>query len=1699
MISILLILSTIIISVFFYLEFNDLKSKFVRYTPNKEKGIKTWNKRFLITLSCILFITIWALYMLIVSGNSYNNTDHMVLNREGIRFSKPLLFSSSTKPYNSYTGSSESTIELLPNRQNTCVIRASHLCNPLMVSNDSGNLFHFVNPESAVPITSSFGIISNDYRDTLFYINESGLHNLQHKKSKKLYKRILGFEEDRLKKFIDLSDVSSARKDLRKLPILNGSCFVYSSIEPTDNKIDTARLLFFCGPLLRQMSGDYFLLLNGKHIDLNPGFTSIESTLKTADEFFLLEDEKSVYRRSKVFPDSTGIFLKYTNPIRRSFREGHLGQELTQTMTNVEDTLIDPKYDNVIYQEPLFPGMRYVYTASITYRVDKGNENLKLLRTTNFTSYNAPATQKGIRYFVANSNPDYGIVFSIQDLTQSNGFGFVKHILLPLLFFILIITGILLYLNKYKLKNFNDAQKYYNPVFQSIIFIIPLFFAIRWFLAWRYSAFPPIDNNMTKSEWDVITGYFALNHIIKDYIFFFGFTFVIAVFSFPLIPLDKFKILIQENKRLKFILLSLLLFAVIITFSLSARFSHIFSPLLIIGIVFIYTRNNHGLLTFNLLVQIRRWMGPMIYYLLVISVVFLFSLSLFFIFNPDKGFGILYGIALLLSLITFMLDSLPLKKVILKFALAFVILISGFWGYTYLKNNVERFTSDNQTIARAKVITEDVTHIFQHSMNDTLYNKTIETLQYRDYINAYMHFGAGWHPSHFLGFDLQPHFAPDRNYDIQTYDTIGARYIYAEHGKIAYWMLLLLLSVPLVIRSLHTFESISSNMYEEKEKPWSQSVFIKNFFQNFDLFCLLMIFIVGLIIGLSNTNNFIFLGQDMPIVAFGSIVSLGYILMLFFFVTLTKSSHANYIKLSESHFNPFNTPAGRRISIFTTVFALFVLLLIIDASGYRNKQASANFDLEDHLKDIQSDIDSYNDRIYTFQTDALNRTHDSLGKPLSEYTPDDQLVQIICQHLDELKAGNIASPLNDFVYSRVERMLQNRSRWFNYKELIFLIHRDGILQLKLNTNYYYRAYPMAKDSSWMGNLIARSGKDTLFLAVNKWVNGGNRHVYPYKGKYGWVYDMVQEIKRSSTENGYPKKDSNFVLSIDFALQQEIAGLIMERGLTDKSDPDALIRLTAFRDLPLQMKRDSNNYTSIWFKIDTTSAIVIDKDRLVEDTIIKEINKSLNNSTQKQILRNHEFYKLDIQIAEIINDVYYSFNPPIYVASADALGKIRLLLDYNSIPGFDPNSVRLSGFFEEVNNNMNSYQIEEKMRRNGCTTTLKPGPGSSLKPIIYSSVMSQYKLDWAKLKVKNTFERAVEEENIRYYAGKKLQNNMKWKVSLFDTHDFSSNINMIGPIEYLANSSNLYHSSILFLGHYTRNDIQNLSSILTGRENAEDKFNFPVIEYKNKNCYFRSENWPTFTDTSSLVCKGLRSNYGFLVSKYLNPYSSRQKFIVDIESVNKKVLSKVELFSKRIAHTTAGGEPIETTALDMAFNGLRLFTLSSNADNGLYSFSNEIDRPWQKYHFSYDNSYPNEKDFIETIRANIYAPMNSIFRNGTFTSSDLAKSMLQLETSGSGTYKLNKQDIFIYAKTGTTYEEGGPFTNGDKALLFIFTNHDMTDVTSYAQLDEIKVYSVYIHQKNAYNTKKQEKINTLRVNVIRLITESSEFKNYFEIK
>lgn len=171
--------------------------------------------------------------------------------------------------------------------------------------------------------------------------------------------------------------------------------------------------------------------------------------------------------------------------------------------------------------------------------------------------------------------------------------------------------------------------------------------------------------------------------------------------------------------------------------------------------------------------------------------------------------------------------------------------------------------------------------------------------------------------------------------------------------------------------------------------------------------------------------------------------------------------------------------------------------------------------------------------------------------------------------------------------------------------------------------------------------------------------------------------------------------------------------------------------------------------------------------------------------------------------------------------------------------------------------------------------MKLGPGSSIKPLVLAAVASQRKLEWSELKYVQHNNLLINKEKtdqfiIEQYASKKLPIvGAKWSESIKNnvTTDLKN---------YITNSNNLYHSLLIFLGSYQKDDFNTSGSLKDKIIPLSNKESFPILQIGDGINYTfpDSSAWPIsskthkyFDNENSMLAVGFKENLG------LQTYSS----------------------------------------------------------------------------------------------------------------------------------------------------------------------------------------------------------------------------------
>lgn len=320
----------------------------------------------------------------------------------------------------------------------------------------------------------------------------------------------------------------------------------------------------------------------------------------------------------------------------------------------------------------------------------------------------------------------------------------------------------------------------------------------------------------------------------------------------------------------------------------------------------------------------------------------------------------------------------------------------------------------------------------------------------------------------------------------------------------------------------------------------------------------------------------------------------------------------------------------------------------------------------------------------------------------------------------------------------------------------------------------------------------------------------------------------------------------------------------------------------------------------------------------------------------------------------LTDTLSMLNCEALISAVDEQGRVWLSIDHNrtntSESVLDPND---GNSFEQL---LRDYYFDrsyiQSVRKNLGNRNIRywtSGPGSTLKPILYTSVVTNGSaedaypgLRWSQLQVSDN-------SLTDSYADKKTELLIKEITSsgYADLHTSTPKV-YSDVVEYIAGSSNIYHSVIYLLGTHHKNK----DTLLVPCSSTSSAY--PLIYNADNGTHlkFRSEalKFSRNGAKNSALANGLRNIFGivdneftsqggvdmhllfdehFLGKEYRDSSFSTgsifSEFVFPRNSYFRTANLRIDDFTKSVNNPVLGGAPLELTPLKMAEAGSRLFS------------------------------------------------------------------------------------------------------------------------------------------------------------------------------
>jgi hypothetical protein len=909
-------------------------------------------------------------------------------------------------------------------------------------------------------------------------------------------------------------------------------------------------------------------------------------------------------------------------------------------------------------------------------------------------------------------------------------------------------------------------------------------------------------------------------------------------------------------------------------------------------------------------------------------------------------------------------------------------------------------------------------------------------------------------------FHLVPHAPQNKGakYNAQATDLVASRFLLAEHGKWSVLLFVLLLVLPTVL--LGSFYKLYPD-FTSRVNP-SYAVVTSGFsILNYFL-------ITALLVILAATGRYIFFGQDLP---FGSILSKQSILFPSLLITVIVLLFG---KISQEYY------ANRKKMIPGAVILglLAAMLFFVKPSFNKNKEFNAeelagNLDnwVQLHLQPVMDYFDS------SRQTRRLSIARKD---------------RLFTDSVRKLVAGGVWGDSKDFFVQQATLFSRGDfSRHLDQANMLYLDLYSGKPELAVNENYFRVEAPPHLQQSWKGNVYADStiynisfwqaktgslfttrlnsfSSDPVVKLRGDMAVSFSSGVSANPGREGYLVNtgkLTLKISSGDIQRELKPGDSLKLFNPSRFLVQDVAG-----GESILSiEPDAFMKNYYVNGGRYYVYPLGNRF--IWA-------------RNFSESIASEYTSAGRERSNAVVSFDFELMdSLSQKIRDMMaRDTSYARGAEYGITVADGNGRLVAIADFiKGLARPDPNDK--AGFMKTImgENGYVSQSLLRKQIGNINLLRMNPGPGSTFKPIVFSAIASQLNLDWDQFGTQGF------SQKLKFFGGERVAD-----------YDFEKNNGRIGNIiDYLKYSDNYYHSDVLLLGSYPKQDISQLLSTHFDQHKADSSQQWPYFFYQGRDYWLNGfKRWPgyangkaDFGSDSSYTAIGLFGNYGIYThaaeksfeffptaydsSLFMSAYR-KSGFILpeyglfDQQGVNVDHRIPYDLFATCFRGHVKGSSQVLVPPVKMveAFGKMvtqsRNYSLTMNPYAGTPVFSPfVVDKT-----ILYNN-------YLSLMREAVFAGMKETLNSGT---AGVLGSLLK-----------NKSPYFYYAKTGTTGDD--ELRSKSKLLAIVVSKKDISDPGNNFRNN--RFYTIYFTMQNG-PAKQNEAFQN---EIIQLIQRSPVFVKY----
>lgn len=948
---------------------------------------------------------------------------------------------------------------------------------------------------------------------------------------------------------------------------------------------------------------------------------------------------------------------------------------------------------------------------------------------------------------------------------------------------------------------------------------------------------------------------------------------------------------------------------------------------------------------------------------------------------------------------------------------------------------------------RIDVLTMPVDQVIEQAyMEGNNSTPVIRAAQNQWFINTFVHQPNNPHVNDW-NFHMLPHAPQNRGakYNAQATDLVASRFMIAEHGKWSVLFYILLWLVPATLaaafyRIYPDFTKSTNHHYPGISTGFS----VLNY-----------IFITGLLVVLAASGKYIFFGQDLPFASILSKLSVLFpavliLLALRLFRHIPLQLYANNMK---------RWPA-------VAAFAVLALSLLFVAP---TQNRSKEFGLNDLVQKVGL--------FATTQMQPVLSYYDTARA--TRRLPIQAKDQLLKDSLNRMLANSHFADSNRFLQKIVWDFAHGTfSDHINAANILYLHNTTGALALAVNENYFriqppphlqhywtgsvygdssvYNIYTMHEDGSFEKSVFSSAPRSVVWHDVQLAFDG--RQLFLHNRR-----TTALSVRQNGNYITIPPNDSLPVSNPSRLLIKD-----MQQGFDQaiSIEPDAFMRNcfvngNRYYAYPLQDKFTwARNFSE-------TIAGAYTREDLNAKNVFLSLDYTITND-------------LVAMMQEALQaDKEYTTGAEYGVSIADGEGRLLAIADYiKGRPRPDPNDK--AAYNDMLQNEGNELPQQEFRKQAGNINLLRlnPGPGSTLKPIVFAAIASQLPLNWQQMSSTGF------EEKLPYFGGERVA-----------PYNFEKNNGAIKSVaDYLRLSDNYLHSNIMLLGSYPKQPVGELLHHFTtsypGNTSAWPRFTYNGTSYW-LNGY---KNWPgfekgrvNFGSDSSFLSIGLLSNFNILnrhrkgyYELFAHAYDS--SLFLDTYNNSGFVLPEMSLFDQQgdgidtripydafaycFRNHVKGSSQVMIPPVKMVEAFGKLVSL-----NSAYSLTlNPAGKLTGHKPFYTDASV---SGFNNLMQEQVFLGMHQALFQGT--------------AGALGRLLKNGDPYFYYAKTGTTGDDATDTKS--RLLVLVISKKEIHHPNT--SLDDNRFYTIYFTSQNGPN----KQYEALQQKIIAYLQESKAFKQY----